>query len=251
MLARLADLDDPRMEVERDRLLALAAAVTGRFDEARCRLGALLPRSPGVGGPSAAMQIHFVRAWLARAAGDMEAAAEDLVRARELATTGAARGIRALVGAELAHLARHHSDPAAPTLLIDAIDELERAGNLRSAAVQRRDLGCWRLEDGDRTSGLLELRTALPALLRTDQRAAAVGLAEIAAAVSTTRPQDAARLAREAQRLFAEGRGPAAPLSGARVAEVVRAMACEPDPRPDPLSEAEIVAIVCGATDGP
>ena len=63
--------------------------------------------------------------------------------------TGAARATQALVSAELAQHERRMGDERALVTMSEAIDALERAGNLGAAAVARRDLGSWRLADGD------------------------------------------------------------------------------------------------------
>ena len=101
--------------------------------------------------------------------------------------TGAARATQALVGAELAQHERRMGDERALVTMSEAIDALERAGNLRAAAVARRDLGSWRLADGD-PAGVDDLGAALPTLLRTDRQAAGPALAEIAATVAATEP---------------------------------------------------------------
>jgi DNA-binding SARP family transcriptional activator/predicted ATPase len=221
---RLAELADPVMETHRERLQALGAAVCGDLATARAELGAVAERFLAHGDPGASLQALFVRAWLARSAGDMDGAADDLTRARELATTGAARATQALIAAELAHLAHHRGDPAAPAMLRTAVDALERAGNLRSAAVQRRDLGSWLLADGDRVGGLVVLQAVLPMLLRTDRRGAAVAVAELAAAIAEDRPTDGLRLARAAEGLLLDPFGAAAPEQDARVREVLAAL---------------------------
>lgn len=236
--ARLAELDDPWMDRHHDRLLALGIAVTCGFSAGRTALEGLADQFLALDDPGSALQTLFLRAWFARADGDMDGAAHDLVRSRELAATGAARGTQALVGAELAHLARHRKDPSAVAMLTTAIDDLERAGNLRSAAAQRRDLGAWRMADGDRAGGLADLRNALPMLLRTDRQAAAVALAELAEAVSPLRPEDAARLARAARRMLVDTSGAVDPGQQARVREV--AANCAGEQGAAPAGEADI-----------
>ena len=101
-------------------------------------------------------------------------------------------------------------DERALVTMSEAIDALERAGNLRAAAVARRDLGSWRLADGD-PAGVDDLGAALPTLLRTDRQAAGPALAEIAATVAATEPERAARLAGAARHvmLTAPGTRPA------------------------------------------
>ena len=208
---RLRLLADPWLDTHRIRLVALHRALTGDFSGARTGLDGLSHAFLRLNDSVAALSTYFLRSWLARAAGDMEAAAEDLALAREMVVTGLSRGTQALVSAELAHLARHRHDPAALAMLAAAIDELEHVGNLRSAAAQRRDLGVWRLVAGDVDAGMADLRLAVPVLLSTDRRAAAVALGELSAAMAPTRSLDAAMLAGAACRLVDDGSGP--PLS--------------------------------------
>jgi len=222
--ARLAELDDPWMDVNRRRLLALVVAVTGDYAAARHGLDGLPERFEALGDTGAALQTLFVRAWLARGAEDMDWAADDLMRARELAPAGSARGTQALVNAELAHLARGRGEPAATALLAAAVNDLERAGNLRSAAAQRRDLGGWRLADGDRNRGLDDLRAALPMLLLTDRRGAAAALAELVVAIAPLRPVEGRLLVTAAHRMILDGSGPAVPAQHLRVREVAAAL---------------------------
>jgi DNA-binding SARP family transcriptional activator len=205
---RLAELDDPWLDAHRDRLLALSWAIGGDFMRGHRALNGLATRFLDLGDPSGAVGILFVRAWLARSAGALQAAAPDLAWARELAATGGARGTQAVIAAELAHLARLRGEPSAIPSLVAAVDDLERVGNPRSAAAQRRDLGSWRIADGDVAGGLADLRAALPLLLRADRRSAAVALAEVARALGDNDPLAAARCAGAARHLLTTGSGP-------------------------------------------
>ena len=111
--------------------------------------------------------------------------------------------------------------------LSEAIDALERAGNLRAAAVARRDLGSWRLADGDPT-GVDDLGAALPTLLRTDRLAAGPALAEIAAAVAPDQAERAALLAGAARHVMrtAPGTSPAS-LERSRLWSLVQQLTAE------------------------
>ncbi len=218
VVTRMAELGDPWMDAHRQRLLAVGLAADGRFAAARQGLNGLRDQFMAINDPTSALQTMFLRAWLARADQDMDGAAEDLLSARELAPTGAARSTQALIGAELAHLAHHSGDPAAPALLTAAVDDLERAGNVRSAAAQRRDLGGWLIAAGNLAGGLAELRGALPMLLRTDRSGAAVAVAELATVA--THARDGAQLAEAAVHLLSEGSGPVDAVQRSRVEHV-------------------------------
>src|SRR5262249_36292815 len=81
------------------------------------------------------------------------------------------------IAAELAYVARDRDRASAVSLLANAIDRMEQGGSIRGAALARRDLGRWRIEDGDRAGGTLELRSALPMLLPLDPTAAGPAVA--------------------------------------------------------------------------
>ena len=219
LLERMAIVGDPWFDVQRDWIVGVLPASIGQFAEARANTARIPDRFLALDDPSSALFALFVRGFLARWAGDVNGAERDLFYARELAATSGAKGSQARIAAEVAHVARTRGDPAAVSMLLAAIDLLERAGVTNGAAVARRDLGGWRLADGDVVGGLRDLRAVLPMLLRIDRQGAAVALAEMAVAVAEARPRHGARFAGAAAGLIAEP-GAAAPAQRARVDDV-------------------------------
>ena len=177
---------------------------------------------------SSVLSSLYLRAYFARIIGDDERSAAELLLAREMCFTGAARATQALVSAELAQHERRMGEERALVTLSEAIDALERAGNLRAAAVARRDLGSWRLADGD-PDGRRRPRSRAPdALLRTDRLAAGPALAEIAAAVAPDQAERAGLLAGAARHVMrtAPGTSPAS-LERSRLWSLVQQLTVE------------------------
>ena len=193
-LAVVRSVRDPWVDAQLDRIRAMFLAARGQVPDALEALQMVTSRFHELDDASSVLSSLYLRSYLARLIGDDERSAADLRRAREMCFTGAARATQALVAAELAQHERRMGQPHALVTMSEAVDALERAGNLRAAAVARRDLGAWRLADGD-PEGLGDIRAALPTLLRSDRQAAGPALAEIAASVVAEDPDRAALLA--------------------------------------------------------
>jgi hypothetical protein len=237
----LRDLADPWMDVQHQRLGAFLLAARGDIRSALAELRAVTDRMDEIGDHSSAMSTIWFRAYLARAIGDDELYLSELLLAREHCYTGAARSSQALVAVELAHHAHRTDDPAASALLVEAIELLERSGNLRTAAIARRDLGLWRIDAGD-VGGVQELRAALPTLLRRERAEAALAVAEIAASIRGERASDAERLLRAARALLLAGEG--TPLSVADHSRIHRVLSTVvPSAGDEPPDDAEIIAL--------
>jgi hypothetical protein len=222
---RLDLVGEEWFRIHRLAIGSMVPAVSGHYRYARSCLDGLADRYLALGDLSSALDVLFRRAFLARADGDVEGAAADLDAARELEVAGLARGTAAFLEAEAAHLARARRDPRARDLLAAAVDRLERAGSSRVAAVHRRDLGTWMAEDGDARRARQELRAALPTLLRSDRRGAALALAALSDLATSSRARS--RLARAAGVVLRSGRG--AEPTPAQQAVLARVLESVPD----------------------
>lgn len=205
---RLAQVDGDWIRVQRQRLLGLGFAAVGDYAASRSWLAGLSERFLAVGDPSSALETLFIRAWMARAVGDFDAADEDLAAAVPWLDTPLVRRSQALIRAELAYLARHRGDPSAAALLAAAIVELDCAADLRLVATHRRDLAAWHLSEGHREAAFDEIERALPVLLDSDRRGAAVALAIVLGAVDRSWGTVHATLSGAAHALREDGDGP-------------------------------------------
>jgi hypothetical protein len=229
-------LGDPWLELQLVRLRAMLQAFRGDLSGALAALRTITTRFHALGDASGIITTLYLRAYLARLAGDSETSRSELLLARELCFTGASRATQALVEAELAQHARSRGDRAAVAQMTEAAGALERAGNFRAAAVARRDAGRWRLADGD-ADGIDDVRAALPTLLRVDRQAAGPALAELARTAAASDARTGALLAGAAAQVLRTAAGtPLAPAEAARVKAMLRE-----------LSEAHPPAAVEGA----
>lgn len=195
---RLTAVDDPWLDGQRWLVDAIVQTWSGDALSARQSLGSVVAVSRRLGDIGTATSALFLFAFIARMTGDDQGSVAALTEAREFSFSGVARGTQALIAAELAHHARQAGDGGAVAMMTEAVEALERAGNRRSAAVRRRDVGTWRLVDGD-AGGRDDLQASVPALLRADRLAAAPALAALARLVPAG---EGAVLARAAKHLL-------------------------------------------------
>lgn len=176
---RLKAEDDPWLEGQHELLRAIVGAQAGLVDEAGTAIRSVVALSARLDDQATALTALYLLSFGARIIGDLDESVAALKLARELCASGAARATQSLVAVELAHHARSAGEPGAIDALASAVEALERSGNLRAAAVGRRDLGLWRLADGDRDA-MFDLCACVPTLLRQDRTAVAPALAELA-----------------------------------------------------------------------
>jgi DNA-binding SARP family transcriptional activator len=120
----------------------------------------------------------YVAATFARVAGDRALLEEILGEAESIEVDRFSGYPMAGLAVERARLAASGDDASAGPLLWDAYGLLRAHGEQRTAAACRRDLGAWRLRQGD-PGGRQDLAVAALSLLDTDPRAAAVAIARL------------------------------------------------------------------------
>jgi DNA-binding SARP family transcriptional activator len=139
--------------------------------------------------------------------------------------------VRALLAGERARHALVKGQADAVDLLVEAIRLTERTGNLRTAAVGRRELGLHHLRHGDRVAARYELTLAAHRLGRLHRGESALALAGLAALEDG--PTHRTDLAAAAWALALAPDGvPLGPLERTRLSTLV-------GPPPDPLPELE------------
>jgi predicted ATPase len=246
-----------------DDVRARAAAVGSEWFAATVeRYGALryaLVGDPAVGREQAERAADRLLALddLAAAAGSLYfasvlgrmAGATDLddlhLRARAVADAGGAVNIKAVIVVEQAHDARRRGDPAAVALLAEAATLTERAGNLGTGSIARRDLGLVLAASGRPETAAAHLVRAARQLLRLDIRGAALALAGLSV-LTASHPALAEALAAAAwdcadqssgTPLSAEDLGRLEALVGARPTSRPGCGTCEPSALVDDAAE--------------
>lgn len=136
----------------------------------------------------------YVAAGFARLAGDDEMLDRILERAESLPVDRFSAYPMACLAFERARTALTKDRSKAGPLLWEAYRLLETHGEQRTAAICRRELGTWRLDQGD-ADGVLDLATACLHLIDADPRHGAVALASIVSSSSSIGESDRAVLA--------------------------------------------------------
>ena len=147
-------------------------------------------------------------------------------RASQLARASGSPAAWAHIASAAARLAVAREDALAPVAMREAAEALERVGNLRTAAIGRRDLGLMLLRQGLRQAAAHELGIAATRLVGTDQAAAAPAIAGLARMSSGSA---AAALAEAAWGLALTGTG--TPTTSAQ-RDIIRDLVGGPPPNP-------------------
>ncbi len=160
----------------------------------------------------------YVAAAMARMAGDADLLAQALSRAESVPLDRFSAYPMAGLAFERARQAVASDDAAAGPLLWEAYGMLEAHGERRTAATCRRELGTWRLRQGD-LEGRHDLAVAAIDLLDVDPRAAAVAIARLSnAGTDDVTSGERAMLAAAASTLATSTSG--LPLEPAEVTEL-------------------------------
>lgn len=167
----------------------------------------------------------FIAATLARIAGDEARLRRVLDEAQDLIPDRFCGYSAAGLALERAKLAAADGNPDAGRLLWDAYGLLGAFGEQRMVAICRREIGIWRLAQGD-VDGAADLAAAARLLLRLDPGAAAVAVAHLCVAADHAGAhEDGAQLTDAIGTLMEEPGG--APLSRPELA-VVQSRASRP-----------------------
>lgn len=199
-------------------LVSLARAMSGDPGTAAAELIDLSCVFRSIGHPGEVASRLFLAATLARIAGDELQLRRALDVAQELTPDRFSGYSLAGLALERAKLAAAESDPDAGRLLSQARDLLGAFGEQRMAAICRRDIGVWRLANGD-VGGAGDLAGAARQLMRMDPPAAAVAVAHLAASASQGRLPVAASVLRNAIAVLIDEPG-GAPLSAPEISLV-------------------------------
>jgi DNA-binding SARP family transcriptional activator/tetratricopeptide (TPR) repeat protein len=194
ILDRVRAHGDEWVDLQRQEMIGLGPTAFGAPEMARDLTVGFPERYLALGDRAAAVRSHYYRGWAASLADDLDAARADLQAALDLAYDGLPRLTVALARAELALVGERSGDPTAHEVLRAAVDDLDRAGSSRMAAIHRRGLAQHHLRQGEHDDACALLKAALPILLRTDRRQAAAALADLALALEAQDPERSARL---------------------------------------------------------
>lgn len=176
---RLPD-DNPWAEATLAGVVALSKAVAGDPGTAADELLELSRTYREIGHPGEVASKLFLAATLARLDGDERRLHRVLDEAEDIVADRFSGYAVAGIALERAKLAGAHAEADTGRLLWQARHLLDRFGEQRMTALCTRELGVWRLSNGDR-SGIADLAGAARQLLRLDPPAAAVAIAHLCA----------------------------------------------------------------------
>jgi DNA-binding SARP family transcriptional activator/predicted ATPase len=162
-----------------DHLRALDLALGGDFPAASERQRRFAERMIELGDPISAATGYYLAAALADMGGESDLAA-DIACARELATEVHDVSLLGRLLLLEARALERRGDDGGRTLLAVAVEELERQGGVRAAALARRDLGLLALAGDQPSEAHAALLRAVRVLLQLDESAARPALAGLA-----------------------------------------------------------------------
>lgn len=180
MARSLVQEPGPWAEASVESLEAMASAVGGDPAGAGRRLIELARRFDELGADHASgLSNLFIAATFLRIVGDDDGLDRLFQEAARYERHPYGRYAWSALLFERARLAVRREQPSAGVMLHQAFEELSRHGEHRTAEVCRRELGRWRLAQGDER-GLADVARSASSLRTVDPKAAAVALAVVA-----------------------------------------------------------------------